>query len=88
MAKQETSYNGWTNWETWVVNLYLTNDYDLYKLVCEFADTHNGEATEEQWYRFTLGLLNLKTMEREPIRSDKVNWEELAKNLNSYYEGE
>ena len=88
MAKQETSYNGWTNWETWVVNLHLTNDYGLYKLVCDFADAYRGKAPAKSWRRFVLGVLNLKTMEREPINSESVNWEELAKNLNSYYEGE
>jgi len=26
------AYNGWKNWETWVVNLWLTNDQELYDL--------------------------------------------------------
>ena len=27
----DDTYNGWTNKETWLVNVWLSNDYDLYK---------------------------------------------------------
>ena len=27
----DDTYNGWTNKETWLVNVWLNNDYDLYK---------------------------------------------------------
>jgi len=30
-----TTYNGWTNHETWLVNLHLTNDYDTYSMLTE-----------------------------------------------------
>jgi hypothetical protein len=30
-----TTYNGWTNHETWLVNLHLTNDYDTYSELTE-----------------------------------------------------
>lgn len=31
MEKQDTRYNGWKNYETWAVKLWLDNDhYDLY----------------------------------------------------------
>lgn len=30
-----TTYNGWTNYETWLVNLHLTNDYDTYSELTE-----------------------------------------------------
>jgi len=29
----QNTYNGWKNRETWVVNLRLGNDYDLYQMV-------------------------------------------------------
>ena len=30
-----TTYNGWTNYKTWLVNLHLTNDYDTYSELTE-----------------------------------------------------
>ena len=31
----DNTYNGWTNHETWLVNLHLTNDYDTYSMLTE-----------------------------------------------------
>ena len=31
----DNTYNGWTNHETWLVNLHLTNDYDTYSELTE-----------------------------------------------------
>lgn len=30
-----STYNGWTNHETWLVNLHLTNDYNTYSELTE-----------------------------------------------------
>lgn len=42
--KTET-YNGWTNRETWLTNLWLTNDQGIYEMVCE--QVFQGDATED-----------------------------------------
>lgn len=26
MTERDTTYNGWTNWDTWLVNLWIDND--------------------------------------------------------------
>lgn len=31
------SYNGWTNYETWLINLWIDNDLGLYEMVGEWA---------------------------------------------------
>ena len=33
-----TTYNGWTNYETWNVALYIGNDEGLYQLAMECED--------------------------------------------------
>jgi hypothetical protein len=33
----DTTYNGWKNYETWNVSLYLQNDYGLYTLAQEWV---------------------------------------------------
>lgn len=30
---QDEKYNGWSNWATWCVNLWLTNDQATYEMV-------------------------------------------------------
>jgi len=32
------SYEGWANYETWAVNLWLSNDEGSYNYICELAD--------------------------------------------------
>lgn len=35
--KTDTTYQGWKNYETWAVNLWLTNDAGTQELMREFA---------------------------------------------------
>ena len=34
---QATTYNGWKNYETWNISLYINNEYNLYKLACKWV---------------------------------------------------
>lgn len=44
----DTKYNGWTNYETWCVNLWLTNDADVFGRWSEEARRHLAEAPESK----------------------------------------
>ena len=33
----DTTYNGWTNYETWLVNLWLSNDEGIWTMLVELA---------------------------------------------------
>jgi|694.fasta_scaffold09120_23 hypothetical protein len=46
-----SAYNGWTNYETWVVNLWMDNQegtYDYWREVAE--DVYNNEAEEQKHF--------------------------------------
>ena len=48
-----TEYNGWCNQETWVVNLWLTNDECYYQELCSIIksfDTTDEQAEEIEQY--------------------------------------
>ncbi len=34
---EEKRYNGWTNYETWLVNLWFDNDQGTYEMIRDFA---------------------------------------------------
>lgn len=37
------TYNGYANYETWNVALWIGNDYDLYNAACEFMADYDGD---------------------------------------------
>ena len=47
MTESDFSYNGWTNYETWVVNLWLTNDEATYSRCRSLAQQCTEEAIED-----------------------------------------
>jgi hypothetical protein len=44
-------YEGWTNRETWLIHLWLTNDYSSYKYWMERAKDLQGDFALEQELR-------------------------------------
>ena len=42
-------YNGWSNYETWLVKLWIDNDQGLYNTVQELAQEIKGEAPTSYW---------------------------------------
>lgn len=43
----DSTYNGWTNWETWNFKLWLDNDESTYRAVCELAE--GSKIMELEW---------------------------------------
>lgn len=61
------SYNGWTNYETWNVALWIQNDEGLYHLA-------------QEWVEHGYKSLSHMLMEFSPTTPDGVKWND--ENLN------
>ena len=78
-----STYNGWSNRETWIVNLWMTGDQHYYEQLCDIIASHSdlydqAEALED-WIRFEYDG------EYSSIWADlinhslaRVNWYEIA----------
>ncbi len=77
MTESDSSYNGWSNYETWVVNLWLGNDEGSYNTCRTFAQRCFEEAVADEVFnrkeRACYQLANeLKEMveENNPLASE------------------
>ena len=48
MTESDSSYNGWSNYETWVVNLWLGNDEGSYNTCRSLAERCFEEAVADE----------------------------------------
>lgn len=37
VVSEATTYNGWKNYETWNISLYINNEYAIYKTACDWV---------------------------------------------------
>lgn len=82
---KENSYNGWANYATWNVSLWIYNDEILYH---ELSDKQRVmKRREETWtedsaMEFISSLFNGKTPDDVRLDSREIEWEEIAASLN------
>ena len=67
------TYNGWANYETWNVSLWIQNDYSLYCMARAYVFEEHGEANVADYYRFSLMLTRDSYGCKTP---DGVSWED------------
>lgn len=90
---KDTTYNGWTNYETWCVNLWLSNDQGTDNAVHEMAvDCLNNKANDEPAYSLAGAISNfVDELQESFVTNDasmfsdllshaiqRVNWREIA----------
>ena len=80
-------YNGWTNHETWAVDLWLSNDEGLYNEVYEIVKNSKDELEAEKSIKDYVEDLRdisrdageeLKNMFKDIGSLWRVNWQEIA----------
>lgn len=80
------SYKGWTNQETWFVNLWLNNEQYSYQALCEamkLRSVHKQAKRLEKEVQFTLkGCLNEASLWNDllDLSLSRVNWLEIVEN--------
>lgn len=71
------SYNGWPNYETWNVTLWLGNDAGLYNQARTFA-RHTRPITAKDARLFVMNLMPEGTPDFAASRYSKVRWHSVA----------
>ena len=83
-TKVDTTYNGWKNYETWNVSLYINNEYGMYMTALDWVKDRlwNNEAVSYDDFRHTLNsLYGDKTPDGVYWDDDTLDHEELSEML-------
>jgi hypothetical protein len=71
-------YHGWSNWDTWDANLWLTNDEFSYHIVFELDDPDQIR----EFFLIQFRDISTDTGWIDGINPLRVNWQEIYDSLN------
>lgn len=78
-----TEYNGWSNYETWVANLWLTNDecyYEELQAIIKNFDSEEQAEELEQYVRWIIDVDEASmTTDLLSTSLGRVNWHEITR---------
>lgn len=81
---ESTEYNGWTNRETWMVNLWLTNDECYYEELCSIIKNFGTSEQPEEIKQYVHWIIDIDeanmTSDLLSTSLARVNWYEIAEN--------
>jgi hypothetical protein len=85
MAEKDTTYNGWENYPTWAVNLWLANDEGLYHEAQWRTENRRQEARLDD--RVIDGTWTIEEATRYGLADDFKEWvtDELAPDLGASF---
>ena len=91
-------YNGWTNYETWVINIWVDNDEEIYLTMNDIINSYDwtGKTYElskvlQEWYDKKVEKLGLENGVMHDLLTgalSAVNWYELADHYITDYKDE
>lgn len=87
LINMNDEYNGWTNFETWLIALWLDNDETLYKGIRDVKSKFGfmSDTLAQSWVmckavKICHGLRD--DIAEHNVNMDKVNWYEIADLIN------
>lgn len=89
------SYNGWENWDTWVVGLWASSDYALYQrevalmsamLKYEESGTYDEDKARRGIIRYYRDVAIEARRHGDDADPSRINWEELIDAFLENYE--
>jgi len=95
MTNDNDNYNGWTNYETWNVALYLDNDEGIYNfileglrhLLAERNDDWTGISTQELRELVQSAFRGDSTPDGVRLSHSEIDWSEISDKLLEMAEG-
>jgi hypothetical protein len=75
-------YNGWSNKETWITHLWLSNDEVTYSIARDIVEQYQDRGLKE-WIEACNPLEGQANIYSDllGVALDRVNWEEIAQAL-------
>jgi len=83
LSANENDYNGWTNWETWNLKLWLDNDEGTYREVQRIVNrAYSVDKLEDELKGYVLDIMPDGTPDMDGTKDlFKVNFTEIAESL-------
>jgi hypothetical protein len=85
---ERKEYNGWTNYETWLVNLWITNDEGIYQSTLDMVADNSADHDAADAIKNFVEELNPLNNTEASLYTDlvnaaisEVNWHEIAQTL-------
>lgn len=80
----ETTYNGWKNYQTWNVALWVSNDEPLYRAAVQVAQDGKGKRNAFSRFLDSTGLRGFYTPDRVKWDGQKLDFRALSEMIMEF----